>query len=212
MEATFISMLEDLYGLVNETTTSVVENVEDANLKTNLLNQLEEALVTCVTTQHKVAITRHAVKETIARAEDENTKEPNSNLYDDLLEESIGELQMDSPIDEVIAQSAALKSFKELLEENNVASNPDPDGDLIATQYSSTFLDPISKKRMTDPVRNKICDHVYDRGTITVMIAKSKQKLKCPIIGCANRKPIKLSDLKEAPDVKRQLALQEKRQ
>ncbi|MPC44997.1 E3 SUMO-protein ligase NSE2 [Portunus trituberculatus] len=181
MEATFISMLEDLYGLVNETTTSVVENVEDANLKTNLLNQLEEALVTCVTTQHKVAITRHAVKETIARAEDENTKEPNSNLYDDV---------RITPL----------------------ASNPDPDGDLIATQYSSTFLDPISKKRMTDPVRNKICDHVYDRGTITVMIAKSKQKLKCPTIGCANRKPIKLSDLKEAPDVKRQLALQEKRQ
>uniref|UniRef100_A0A0N7ZAP5 E3 SUMO-protein ligase NSE2 n=1 Tax=Scylla olivacea TaxID=85551 RepID=A0A0N7ZAP5_SCYOL len=127
-----------------------------------------------------------------------------------LLEESIGELELDSPLEGAIAQAASLKTFKDLLEQNNVSANSD--GDLVATECSNNFLDPISKKRMTDPVRNKTCGHVYDRGSIASMISKSKNKFKCPAIGCANRKPIKLSDLKEAPDVKRQLTLQQRRQ
>ncbi|XP_063874547.1 E3 SUMO-protein ligase NSE2-like [Scylla paramamosain] len=210
MEVGFFGILENVYEQVNESTTSVLESVEDANLKAKYLKELEEILVSCVTTQHKVAITRQAVKETIARAQDEETQEPDANIYDDLLEESIGELEVDSPLEGAIAQAASLKTFKDLLEQNNVSANSD--GDLVATECSNNFLDPISKKRMTDPVRNKICDHVYDRGSITSMISKSKNKFKCPAIGCANRKPIKVSDLKEAPDVKRQLTLQKRRQ
>uniref|UniRef100_A0A0P4VUE0 E3 SUMO-protein ligase NSE2 n=1 Tax=Scylla olivacea TaxID=85551 RepID=A0A0P4VUE0_SCYOL len=210
MEVTFFNILEILSEKVNDSAAHVLESVEDANRKANYLKQLEEVLVSCVTVQHKVAITRQAVKETIARAQDEETKEPDADLYDDLLEESIGELEMDSPLEEAIAQAASLKTFKDLLEQNNVSANSD--GDLVATEFTSTFIDPISKKRMTDPVRNKICNHIYDRSSITTMISRSKHTFKCPAIGCGNRNPMKLSDLKEASDVKRQLTLQQKRQ
>lgn len=43
--------------------------------------------------------------------------------------------------------------------------------DLVATQYSHSLIDPISKKRMTSPVRNKLCGHVYDRNSVTSMIS-----------------------------------------
>lgn len=210
MEVGFFSMLDNVNERVNEVILNVLQDIKDENLKAQYLKQLEKVLVSCVTAQHKVAITRQAVRETIARAQDEETKEPDASLYDDLLEESIGELEVDSPLEQAVAQAASLTALKDMLEEHNVAS--DTDGDLVATQYSSTFLDPISKKRMTDPVRNKICDHVYDRSTITSMISKARHGFKCPTIGCANRRPIALSDLKDAPDVKRQLALQQKRQ
>lgn len=36
-----------------------------------------------------------------------------------LLEESIGELEVDSPLEQAIAQAASLTALKDMLEENN---------------------------------------------------------------------------------------------
>lgn len=40
--------------------------------------------MTCITVNHKMAIIRNAVKETIVHALDEETREPNAALYDDV--------------------------------------------------------------------------------------------------------------------------------
>lgn len=54
--------------------------------------------------------------------------------------------------------------------------NDNEDGDLIVTQQEVNLIDPISMKRMTDPVRNKICGHVYERSSVVKMIKQSKRK------------------------------------
>lgn len=52
------------------------------------------------------------------------------------------------------------------------AEKDSDEGELVATQVGFNFIDPISKKRMTDPVRNKHCRHVYDRTSVTSMISR----------------------------------------
>lgn len=73
-----------------------------------------------------------------------------------------------------------------------------------------TVIDPITKKRITDPVRNTACGHVYDRESIQHLLKASKRtKLvsrlpipasvlaensrivfifyRCPVVGCRNK-------------------------
>lgn len=40
------------------------------------------------------------------------------------------------------------------------------DDDIQFTQNEINVIDPFSKKRMVDPVKNKVCNHVYDKNTV----------------------------------------------
>ncbi|XP_031850371.1 E3 SUMO-protein ligase NSE2 [Nomia melanderi] len=56
-------------------------------------------------------------------------------------------------------------------------------------------IDPISKKRIVDPVKNNVCGHTYDRESIT-QILKINKKTRCPVIGCKSTEFVKLQDLR----------------
>lgn len=58
-------------------------------------------------------------------------------------------------------------------------ANEENDGD-ADFQVSGGFInviDPISKKRIVDPVKNSICGHTYDRESITEIL-KINQKTR----------------------------------
>lgn len=50
----------------------------------------------------------------------------------------------------------------------------DTDADLRLTGREINVIDPISKTRMTDPVKNAVCGHVYDKGSLVAMLQKNK--------------------------------------
>ena len=75
----------------------------------------------------------------------------------------------------------------------------DDGGDIIATEMVST-IDPITKKEMTDPVKNTLCGHTYERNSILQLIDKN-QKTKCPMGGCANKNPVTENHLIHNSDV-----------
>ncbi|XP_022221450.2 E3 SUMO-protein ligase NSE2-like [Drosophila obscura] len=54
--------------------------------------------------------------------------------------------------------------------------------------------DPWSMMLMTEPVRNKMCGHIYDRGSVNAMI-KDNLSVRCPVSGCANKHYIQPSHL-----------------
>lgn len=97
----------------------------------------------------------------------------------------------------------------------------DTDGDLRLTGSEINVIDPISKMRMTDPVRNAICGHVYDKESLVAMLRKNKNTRyvfllcqileyvatalmsvcihRCPVVGCTSMDYIVLSQCR--PDI-----------
>lgn len=79
-------------------------------------------------------------------------------------------------------------SIMEITQETHIPTfNRIEDGNdsILASQEFSLPLDPITKKPITDPCRNKNCNHVYQFATIMEYIAsRKKSNLKCLYIGC----------------------------
>ncbi|KAG7209295.1 hypothetical protein KM043_015408 [Ampulex compressa] len=71
----------------------------------------------------------------------------------------------------------------------------DNDEDIQLSGGYINVIDPISKKRITDPVKNAICGHTYDRESVTEML-KINKKTRCPVIGCKSKEYITLAQLK----------------
>lgn len=66
--------------------------------------------------------------------------------------------------------------------------------DLQFTENSVNVIDPFTKQRMTDPVKNKTCGHVYDRESVVAML-KVNPRTRCPVIGCGNKEYISIQNL-----------------
>jgi len=70
-------------------------------------------------------------------------------------------------------------------------AKPAPDSsdedDLIVVKTDYNTVDPITKREIVDPVKNKKCGHIYEKSTIYPMIdqARENQKpVRCPYMGC----------------------------
>lgn len=80
-------------------------------------------------------------------------------------------------------------------------------GDLAMTEADINTRCPYTGCVMQDPVRNKLCGHVYDRVGILTYIKQKKSKAKCPVGGCGNAEPIHESHLEDHRDMKRYITL-----
>ncbi len=78
------------------------------------------------------------------------------------------------------------------------------DDDIVTSHVDLSQLDPISKTRITDPVRNVTCGHVYDRKVILEYLRKHPKTL-CPLAGCANKTPLDDDQLERDGGVRRRL-------
>ena len=61
---------------------------------------------------------------------------------------------------------------------------PEEDDDIIMDEVK-TFICPLTKQRFVDPVKSKVCGHVFSREAIYNFLQASR-KLKCPVAGCSH--------------------------
>ena len=100
------------------------------------------------------------------------------------------------------------RRYKEFLQ---IIQEKDPNAsDIMTVSESLNFIDPISKKPIVDPVKNKNCGHSYEKSTILELISKNPN-LRCPMVGCRITS-IKKSDLVDDPEFKRQIEKQQQQQ
>ncbi|XP_076659843.1 E3 SUMO-protein ligase NSE2 [Halictus rubicundus] len=71
----------------------------------------------------------------------------------------------------------------------------DKDTEMQLTGGYINVIDPISKKRIVDPVKNTVCGHTYDNETITEIL-KLNKKTRCPVIGCKSTEFVKRENLR----------------
>ncbi|KAF7989402.1 hypothetical protein HCN44_008076 [Aphidius gifuensis] len=81
---------------------------------------------------------------------------------------------------------------------SNKDNSDESDDDLVLTQDEVNVVCPITKARMTEPMRNVRCGHVYDKIGVETMIGYNK-RTKCPIVGCGNDEFLTMDDLQ--PDM-----------
>merc|ERR1711902_264852 len=88
-------------------------------------------------------------------------------------------------------------------EKERVPSADSDDDDLIVVKTEHNTIDPITKKQIVEPVRNKKCNHIYEKSTIYSMIELARENskpVKCPYMGC-NCRDFKKTDLVKDKDV-----------
>ncbi|XP_077283273.1 E3 SUMO-protein ligase NSE2-like [Arctopsyche grandis] len=143
------------------------------NLTTNFCQQLHKARL------HSAAAKQ--LKETINT--DNDDLDGNIKAFKDYIESrSSDALSKNNPL---------MQQFNETV--SNLQQNLD-DSDLIQTEYIDQYIDPITKQQISCPVRNKVCNHVYEKTSISEII-KRHPTSRCPVLGCGNRKFLTMKDL-----------------
>lgn len=74
----------------------------------------------------------------------------------------------------------------------------------VEEQNVLELIDPVSKKQILNPVKNKICKHVYEEGPIKASILASK-RVRCPYLGCGNKHHLQLDHLEVDDELKRKI-------
>ena len=120
-----------------------------------------------------------------------------------------------------VAKHSAMKKFEgKMLQEagttipasSQACLDVNGDEDIVQTQETVSYVDPITKRRIEDPVRNELCGHLYDRESIVHMIRAKKGKLRCPIPGCSNQVFLEEEGLEEDRVAAAAIAAMEKRE
>lgn len=110
----------------------------------------------------------------------------------------------------VIDKAASAQEGREGNSDSEEEGGEDDDDScsIMSTSVVST-LDPITRKPMKDPVRNKKCGHTYERSSILELMEQGKAAAnpsKCPCAGCPNKAPVRPADLEADANMKRAIA------
>ncbi|KAF7632322.1 SP-RING-type domain-containing protein [Meloidogyne graminicola] len=73
----------------------------------------------------------------------------------------------------------------------------DGDDDMEMLSHYLSDKDPITKKRIQEPVKNSICGHVYERESIIehIRFQKSRRQLyQCPVQRCTNKQLLNMEN------------------
>ncbi|XP_064092434.1 E3 SUMO-protein ligase NSE2-like [Macrobrachium nipponense] len=188
-----------------------------------MLEIIAKIMEKCAVTEHWVIeshsaateATREVAQEMEACRESGSVLSPPETflqMYDSVFKDKIN-LACD---DEIVSKDTEVQVIQQEIQA--IVDNQNLDGkkifdvgeDLVATEEEVNIIDPITKTRMTEPVRNKICGHVYEKSSVLQMIRQKKRKgFRCPAMACANRSLINPQDLIDAPDVLRAIRQQE---
>jgi SUMO ligase MMS21 Smc5/6 complex component len=75
--------------------------------------------------------------------------------------------------------------------------------DDVAVTNTVSNIDPITKQPIRCAVRNQKCGHIYDKSSIKESL-RFNARLRCPIMGCANKQFVTMGDLVEDAELQRQ--------
>lgn len=197
-----LSSLNELEKYINNgknITLDIARNLLHTNRKESsedMLKQLSEYMLEFLALEREMSQFQDAasiVKQKLAN------KDLNEHLdVDTTLENAISEIAKNNT-DMALKQHPSYQDLKSIIDqymqqENNEDQELCDDNDAIIVKQSSGRKDPITQVDIKDPVKNIHCKHVYDKTSILKYI-KSKEKKRCPYIGCTNPHPLHQKDL-----------------
>ena len=83
-----------------------------------------------------------------------------------------------------------LRNLESIASGSGASEATGDDDDVVMTDDTQTFIDPWTRKNITDdPITNRKCGHTYEKAIVMKFLekyAKAKKPLKCPVVGCTN--------------------------
>jgi len=129
---------------------------------------------------------------------------------ENLIPETEDEEQMLEKFDHLIQSCKEEECINDVAErailavENYIASSQQTDqsfdDDLLVTETTESYKDPLTKLTIKDPVKSRTCNHSYERSTILKFLEKAR---KCPHSGCIH--VLSRVDLMDDLELKRKL-------
>lgn len=184
-------MIEELDDCFVKTAANIMQYYVDEKERNEVLEQLRDAVKgnSIESARMKIA---NEIKEQLANESECNLE---CNLKDIVkkYKKAISEIKVDISKDRRLAvYDHQVQGLSQVSETTPSKGPDDTDTDLRLTGTDINVIDPISKMRMTDPVRNAICGHIYDRESLMAMLQKNN-KTRCPVVGCTSTDYINLS-------------------
>lgn len=183
------SRLEKTMQLASET-----EGIDVKAMESDIMNVTEEI---CKTEE---AIKAH--QKALRTAAPSNTVDEFDKVYaDDFKKHQVKDIKSsDSYKDMCNVANIYLRSG----DANSGATTNVVDDDVEMEENIQT-VDPLTKNPLVHPVRNKLCNHVYEKSSITEAIQMNR-RTRCPAVGCPNKKCLELADLVEDTLLQKKLA------
>uniref|UniRef100_A0A182WJC0 E3 SUMO-protein ligase NSE2 n=1 Tax=Anopheles minimus TaxID=112268 RepID=A0A182WJC0_9DIPT len=145
------------------------ESMKDLTLYTSLVERL--CVIDSKMNSHKKALA-------------ESCREPTMESFDNSYK---------SKLDNKKPQVRGHKRYKEFVQYAQPLLNPslergsqerdNDDDDLEINGDDRNSIDPITKRPMEVPVRNKQCNHVYEKSSIEQLLQQNP-RVRCPVMGC----------------------------
>ncbi|XP_032667455.1 E3 SUMO-protein ligase NSE2-like [Odontomachus brunneus] len=190
-------LIEDFDSSFAKMAANIMKYYVDEKEKEKMLKELRDAMIqNCLMTEKIKAA--NEIKDQLP-CTDEVESSQNVGKIRDKYKTAMSKIEVNPLEDQRLL--AYDRQVEDLLRVNQSTQNNELDDsnmDLRLTGTDINVIDPISKMRMTDPVRNTVCGHVYDKESLTAVLQMNK-KTRCPVVGCGNTEYIVLSQCR--PDV-----------
>ena len=186
----------------NKVTKKILENL-DEDEQSEQLEIMKTVMKDYIKMEHEYNVSKKVLSKLKKGLEVENA-DMDRDIDADYRSELVKEMENDTLTEERLNSDQRLKQLENII--LGSGGHNTTDDDLIMTESTQTFIDPWTRKPITDdPVTNRKCGHTYERATVMKFLekySKVKKKLKCPIVGCTNDNITK-SDLYTDQKIKR---------
>ncbi|XP_003704077.1 E3 SUMO-protein ligase NSE2 [Megachile rotundata] len=186
-------VLQELYESYTKAAVNIISYYEMPERKNKLKELRDLVQNNCV--QNKKLKSAETIKNRlldIYNDEDDDSTEIDIESIIQQYKQTISEIDIDVSNDDNLIEFD--KQVEALLDKIGNEAN-DEDAEMQLTGGYINVIDPISKKRIVDPVKNTLCGHTYDRDSIT-QILKINKKTRCPVVGCKSKEFVLLSHLR----------------
>lgn len=190
--------------------TSVALDLTETGGAIEDVNSMEKIMLEYSAMGRELSQFMAAVEETVRQvAQERPEKMPDLKT---LVKERFNSMQSENT-DSELHNNERVIQFKQQLKEirkqaglqvqndSDEADDEELDEDIAVTQSQTNFICPITQVEMKNPVKNKMCGHVYEEAAIIKIIQnrqQQKKKARCPTVGC-DYSDMSKSDL--VPDV-----------
>ncbi|CAL7946951.1 unnamed protein product [Xylocopa violacea] len=183
-------IVEELYDFYTKTAVNII-TYYDANEREEKLKELRDIVENNCSQLKKLQSAESIQRRILDLYEDDDTEHNIASIIEEY-NRAISEISTNVSKDKKLIE---FDKHVEILLDKAPCEDDDEDVELQLSGGYLNVIDPISKKRIVDPVKNTKCGHTYDRESITGML-KINNKTRCPVMGCKSTDFVTLSQLR----------------